>query len=57
MMQQIRTSRLEVIDIYEAVLRLSILIRWRESATETINVKEHFVLAQLLYHWSFDTFL
>ena len=56
-MQQIRTSRLEVIDIYEAVLRLSILIRWRESATETINVKEHFVLAQLLYHWSFDTFL
>jgi hypothetical protein len=57
MMQQGRTRRLEVVDIYEAVLRLSILIRRWESATETIDVNEHFVLAQLLYHWTFDTFL
>lgn len=56
-MQQSRTSRLEVVDIYEAVLRLSILIRRWEFATETIDVNEHFVLAQLLNHWTFDTFL
>ena len=56
-MQQSRMSRLEVVDIYEAVLRFSILIRGWESVTETINVNERFVLAGLRYHWTFDTFL